>query len=791
VPPPPEVVSVKKWILTILLVVALAALGATAPLWSSPFLRLLLPKSDAVGLATNVMQWALWLIGAIIFLVKRVWRRPPKPPPEQQGHVTVQTPQAGRDVITATGNVQTGGITATGPVAGDVIGRDKRTIVEGDVVVGDKIIQTPPSPIPSLHQLLSPPADFVGREAELRELKEKVEKGGAAISGVRGMGGIGKTALALVLANQLAASFRDAQFFLDLQGTTKPLSPAEAMAHVIRSYDREYKPSEKLAEVSATYHSHLHGKKALLLMDNAADGAQVEPLIPPPGCILLVTSRQKFTLPGLFYKDLDKLPPEDARDLLLRIAPRIGDNADEIAKLCGYLPLALRAAASHLANTVDLEAANCVSQLRDERQRLERIGEEGVEYGVQASFNLSYAALPEETRQVFCKLAVFPGSFDAAAEEVVCKDAEHAHLSELVKRSLVEWNEETKRYHLHDLMRLFADDCLKKLSDSGSTSLTINERHEAQSRHAEHYKNLLAAAGALYLQGGEAMMRGLALFDLEWGNIQPGQAWAAEHAAEEDAAARLCSEYPDAGAYVLNLRLHSREWIPWLEVALTAAQRLKDRVAEGINLGNLGNAYLLLGETRRAIEHYEKALEVAQEIGDRRNEGAWVGGLGIAYAALGETRRAIEFYEKALVIDREIGDRRGEGNNLGNLGIAYKNLGEPRRAMEYYEKWLAISREIGDRRGEGNALGNLGLAYAALGETRRAMEFYEQQLVITREIGDRRGEGNALFNMALALEELGRREEAIANADAALKIYEEIEDPNAAKVRAQLAEWKG
>ena len=117
-------------------------------------------------------------------------------------------------------------------------------------------------------------------------------------------------------------------------------------------------------------------------------------------------------------------------------------------------------------------------------------------------------------------------------------------------------------------------------------------------------------------------------------------------------------------------------------------------------------------------------------------------------------------------------------------------MGDARKAIEFYEQHLVIGREIGDRLGEGNALGNLGSAYANLGDVRKAMEFFEQALLITRETGDRRGEANSLWNSALALEKLGGQAQAIARAEAALRIYEAIEDPNAAKGRARLAEWR-
>jgi tetratricopeptide (TPR) repeat protein len=234
-----------------------------------------------------------------------------------------------------------------------------------------------------------------------------------------------------------------------------------------------------------------------------------------------------------------------------------------------------------------------------------------------------------------------------------------------------------------------------------------------------------------------------------------------------------------------------RRAIEHYEQDLAIAREIGDRRGEGITLGNLGNAYADLGELQGAIEHYAQSLKIAREIGDRHREGAALGNLGTACAQLGEPRRAIEHFEQSLKIAREIGDREGKGNALGNLGNAYAQLGEPRRAIEHYEQRLAIAREIGDRQGEGAALGSLGIAYAQLGEQRRAIEHFEQSLKIAREIGDRRGEGNSLYNSALAFDQLGERDDAIKRMKAALAIFEQIEDPNAARVRAKLAEWRG
>jgi tetratricopeptide (TPR) repeat protein len=667
---------------------------------------------------------------------------------------------------------QTGGININGGqvnVHGDIVGRDKITKIT---------IEASAPAVPALHQLPAPPPDFTGRGQELTELLAAVERSGATISGLQGLGGVGKTALALKLAERLMPRYPDAQFYRDLKGVTdKPLTSAEAMAHVIRAYHPTAKLPEDEAELGGLYRSVLHNQKALLLMDNAKDAQQVEPMLPPPGCLLLVTSRQHFAVPGLLPKNLDTLPPADASALLVRIAGRLKQEKNEVTarlvQLCGRLPLALRTVGSALAVRVDLDPMAYARKLADARERLKLTATE-------ASLGLSYELLGAELQQRFCALAVFADTWAVTGAAAVWKMEEEPAreaLGQLLHYSVVEFG--AGRYRLHDLVRLFADARL------GGT-----DRRVAQERHAAHYLTVAGAADDLYLQGGESLKNGLALFEVEWRNIQGGQAWAAAQAEENELAAKLCSKYPDAGAYCLSLRQHSREQVRWLDAALGAARRLKDRNSEGMHLGNLGVAYFNLGDTRRAIQYHEQALAIHREIGDRRNEGTGLGHLGNAYLNLGETRRAIQYFEQQLEIERDIGDRLGEGNSLGSLGVAYAQLGETRRAIGYYEQQLQIVREIGDRRGEGNALGNLGNVYVLLGEPRRAIGYYEQQLQIVREIGDRRGEGNALWNMALALDKLSERGQAIVRAEAALNVLEEIESPHAAKVRQRLAAWR-
>ena len=190
---------------------------------------------------------------------------------------------------------------------------------------------------------------------------------GKNIIGLRGIGGVGKTALALKLVESIKDRYPDGQIMVDMRGTTDPISPLEAMAFVIHSYHREEKIPESEAEARQRYLEVLNGKRALLLLDNAFDDKQVLKLVPPKSCALLITSRKTIKIPGLFKKDLDVMKPDEALELLLNVccpaggpekSPREDPAWQEIARLCGYLPLALRAAASYLANSEDVSPKN-------------------------------------------------------------------------------------------------------------------------------------------------------------------------------------------------------------------------------------------------------------------------------------------------------------------------------------------------------------------------------------------------------------------------------------------------
>lgn len=620
-------------------------------------------------------------------------------------------------------------------------------------------------PLP--YQLRAPIQDFIGRDNEIPIAVNSLRSGENAC--INGMAGAGKTELSYRVAFDLRDDY-PAQLLLDLRGTHEnPLAPGDALASCIRAFEGpEAKLPNAVDELEKLYRSILNGKRALVMLENIFDASQIRPLLPPEGSVLLITSRNALAVPGLKVISIGQFSAESARELLLTIAPHLTpDVADEISALCGNLPLAIRAAGSLLAVTIDLDPAEYAAQLRDERTRLERIGTEGVDIGVEASFNLSYARLQPKAAQVFRQLAVFPATFDGSAEEEVCRDRSHSFLSNLVKRSLVQYDRKTRRYSLHDLMRLFA---IKHLEAKGVEGI------EAAKRHAKHYIGILKRSDELYRRGGQAARTALPAFDSEWENIHAGQAWAAKYTGKDEEALTLCVEYPNAGASLLELRQSPRERIRWLEAALEAAKKFNDPNIEIAQLNNLGMAYVDSGNIQHALELFERALAIVRKTGEALD--AVLGNLGMAYNALGEYKRAIHYYEKALSIQRRNGDLAGVKTTFNNIGAAYSNMGNSGKAVEMFEHARVLSKRLGDFQGEAQALTNLGLAYTYLDESNKAIESYQQALEICREIGDRRGECAALINLSLAHFYLEEYELAIEFSEQSLGLSRKLEDLN-------------
>jgi len=277
-----------------------------------------------------------------------------------------------------------------------------------------------------VHQLPADLADFTGREKEVRELTALLGegKGGATISAIGGMGGVGKTALAVHVAHQVAAHYPGGQIVVEMGGTSeRPLTPVEAMGRVIHAFEPELRLPDDPNEVATFYRTILESRKVLLLLDNAANSAQVRPLVVPAGCGLVVTSRHNISLPGLRHFDLDALPVEEACALLQTIVGQ-GRATDKelgtIVKLCGRLPLALRVAGDFLVVHPDWSAGEYAQALADERERLTRLKHEDLDVG--AALGLSAAQLVRERPDLAARwqmLSVFPAPFERAAAAAV------------------------------------------------------------------------------------------------------------------------------------------------------------------------------------------------------------------------------------------------------------------------------------------------------------------------------------------------------------------------------------
>ena len=617
-----------------------------------------------------------------------------------------------------------------------------------------------PTPSLSLHQLPTPPGDFTGRLKDLTDLVEKVRFNGTHVLGFFGMGGIGKTVLALKLAEELIPRYPDAQFFVDLRGTSRqPLSAHDVMAQVIRAYDPVTPLPAPGAELEGKYRSVLNERRAIIFLDNASDREQIVPLILHEGCILIVTSRHCFALPGLIEKHVDVLPPEEACEFLLTIAPRLENRADEMARLCGCLPLALREAANMLVEHRDLSVDNFVRRMSETHGRRALVTD---------SVAPSYAALSPELQKMWRLLSVFPGGFDgedAAAIWNINPAAAQDFLSVLLACSMLQWSDSRSPYRLHDLLRLWA-----------LAHCTDEERTWVQKSLAEFGATVMASVNEMYIQGGESLRQGLALFDAKRPNIEEGWGWASSHAEQDERADQLCVRYPVVGRDVLDVRQAPQERIRWLQAPLAAARRLKDKYAETSLLHAAGTAYCHMGEIQHAIEYQMLALTSAREIGDRKLEEQAMRGLGLAYCRKGEYPHALEYHEKALALAREINDRRGVSECLREFAGDHNAMGVSKRAIELGEEAFLLARETGDRCSEAGCLGDLAVAYAAMGDPKRAVDTGSKGLLIARELGILRTEAWIFSILGRSYADLGDVRRALECHEAHLRIARAASD---------------
>ncbi|MFF1447819.1 BTAD domain-containing putative transcriptional regulator [Streptomyces sp. NPDC058274] len=332
------------------------------------------------------------------------------------------------------------------------------------------------TPAPEIHRNYLPHdlTDFTGRSAELDSLLSVAaqEPGGSPLMiAIDGMGGVGKTTLAVRVAHRVAASCPDGQYFIGLHGfsaTRPPLPPEQALGTLLQAsgLDPGAIP-DSLEERSALWRSRLAGRRCLVVLDDAADTAQITPLLPGTGnAVVLVTSRRKLTaLDGSLPLWLDVLPHDDAVALFSRIIgeQRAARDPEQIAKaveLCGHLPLAIRIAATRLRGRPSWSVVDLVDRLASTPERVRCL--ETADRDLMSMLRTSYQHLNPSQRRFSRLISLNPSpSFDidhaAAITGLTRGDAERC-FDVLIENNLI--REDTPaRFSFHSLIR----DCTREL----------------------------------------------------------------------------------------------------------------------------------------------------------------------------------------------------------------------------------------------------------------------------------------------------------------------------------------
>jgi DNA-binding SARP family transcriptional activator len=522
----------------------------------------------------------------------------------------------------------------------------------------------PPEPEPAAPaQLPADVATFTGRQAELTQLLGAAETADPApVITIDGMPGVGKTALAVRAGHLLSAAYPDGQLFLDLHGhasDSPPVDPASALHRLLRSLGipDQHVPADVEGR-SALLRSSLTGRRILILLDNAADEEQVEPLLPGrSGCLVLVTSRRRLAgLDGVHPVQLDVLPLPDAVALFDRAAGRRApDHARaellaEVADLCGRLPLALRLAAERLRNRPVWTVEHLAERLRNHRTRLVEL--RAGPRSVAAAFELSYTSLDREQRDMFRRLGLHLASHvdpatAAVLADVSCEQAESL-LEDLLDRHLLR-QDQPGRYVLHELLWVYATALAARLDPPRQQQTTLTRLLR---------QLLTAAAAAMDLLSPQEHLRRPPARALDWagvGSLEAGPAaggsggwafvdaetascwlaaeeatlaaavrWAAAHGAP-----RLAWQLADELCRYYGTRRSGAGWLDCAETGLVAAEQDGSAAGQAALHLRVAEARWYAGDYRRAADHYSAALDLARRIGWPGAESGALRGLGI------------------------------------------------------------------------------------------------------------------------------------------------------------------
>ena len=664
-------------------------------------------------------------------------------------------------------------------------------------------------------QLPAPVRHFVGRSDELKVLTSLLDPARSGepetvvISAIGGTAGVGKTALALRWAHQVADRFPDGQLYVNLRGfdpSAAPVSPADAIRQFLAALREPGDPVPPDEEASAAlYRSLVAGRRMLIVLDNARDADHVRPLLPgSPGCLVLVTSRSQLAslvaVEGAHPLALDVLTEADASELLARrigperLAAELGAGAELIA-LCARLPLAVAITAAHAELQPGLSLAALAGGLRDAAGRLDALDAGDAASSVRTAFSWSYQHLPAPTARMFRLLGLHPGPdiTAAAAASLVGADFGDARraLHELTRASLLR-EDSVDRFALHDLLRVYA-------AELADTKESPDQRQAAIHRMADHYVHTAHTASLVIYPNREEItltppLPGVLPEDIT--TYQQAMAWCeAEHRVLLAIVSRAAEAGLDTHAWQLPTSLtiflsRRGHWdsLPAIhQTGLAAALRLGDLKAQAIAHRSLGYAFSLLRQYEEAQSHFMHAIDLFRQLGDRPGEARAHHGLSGPLNGQGRYKDGLDHSLQALGLFQAMGDRRYQATVLNNIGFFHAQLGEYQQALDFCRQALALHTELGDWESEGYTWNSLGLAHQHLGHHDEAVDCYSRALAISRQAGDRPNQAAHLADLGDAHHAAGNPMAAREAWQQALEILDDLQHPSAGKVRDKLA----
>lgn len=637
------------------------------------------------------------------------------------------------------------------------------------ILTGDAALQGAPA---THRQLPADIADFTGRDEELRRLTELATSAGSApaICVVEGMGGVGKTRLAVHFAHRLAqrALFDEVQLWADLRGfhpEQPPAEPAAVLENLVRLLGvAAHQLPADLDARAALFRDRLGGRRALLLLDDAVSADQVRPLLPGTAeCLVLITSRR--TLAGLDGAHSMPLKPFHSADAVRLLDRHLGGErtrvepaaAHRLAELCGNLPLAVAVSARHLRARPAWRISDLVAQLDGH-------GPSALSppaRAVRSVFDVSYRGLPAAHQRLFRALAVHPGrSFAApsvAALTAMPVPETQAALDDLLDEHLVS-AEPGGRYGIHDLLRRYA-------AEQSRRHDTETERRQALERLTRHYLGR-AQHATLLIHPTETRRVRTTCGEPPWRTAADAIAWVegeydnlvdtVHRAAEAPGPApQLALELVAALYRPLANRGHSTDRIALNQAAVRVARRIGNRRAEALALEDLGSLCGQVGLSTDSLAHSWQALALWTELDDPVGRQGCLVDIGNSCRRQGDAEKAIEHLEAALALSRASGNRRGEASTLNFLGLTYQGTGEFERAIEHLARSAALYRGLGNTLGEAIALANQGWAHQRAGQPAAALGYHQRSLTVFDSLADHYNAAEQHWAIAQASHDLG------------------------------------